>query len=185
MKVLFTVIAIVALFSSTLSFDVTSSVDFNTLPVGAIVERDVLYLNEFTQLTTNGKLNIKKSMFTDSSTTIQSSGLGDAVFYFDTSAVSVTGLYLMGASDNAPVIVTTFDFDGLKQNVITTNNTWSLPVMMTNENSMSGFRVSSKESEITGISLTYNKVLPVPLPVGVWLFGIGLIGLWAYNKLKM
>jgi len=182
MKNLFiSTLAVLSIFISSISFGATVSFDFDSLTAGTVTSATPVSLNSFTTLSTDGEIEIGSPLFGGSGLNILGFGSGDAIFSFDTSAVSVTSITLEGSSNNVPVIITTFDLGGLVQDSIQTDNSWSLPATLTNTSPISSINVRLLESEISNLSITYSAV---PVPAAIWLFGSGLIALAGLFRLK-
>ncbi|VAW67630.1 hypothetical protein MNBD_GAMMA08-3037 [hydrothermal vent metagenome] len=175
--------AVACLSISSLSQAITVDINFNSLPQANISPGDTYTINAFTTLTTEDFVGVGPGLFDETITAIGSGG-GTAIFTFDTSAVNVTSISLGGASNNAPVTITTFDFIGDQLDTFDTDNNWTEIATLTNASPLSFFSVRLLESEISSLSFTYTNVdpgnggtSPVPVPAAIWLFGTGLIGL--------
>ena len=182
-KVIYTALAVMGLFASTLSNAATVAIDFNALTAGTITSTVTTELNSFTTLSSDGEIEIGTPLFGGSTLTILGFGAGDAIFTFDAN-VAVTSITLAGVSSNASVDITTFDLNGDQQDFFRTDNNWTSATTLSNLNPIGSFSVRLLESEISSISITYENVAAVPVPAALWLFGSGLIGLAGIARRK-
>jgi len=175
-KAIYTALAVMGLFASTLSNAATVAIDFNSLTASTITSTATTELNSFTTLSSDGEIEIGNPLFSGSTLTILGFGSGDAIFTFDAS-VAVTSITLGGISNNAAVDITTFDLSGAEQDFFRTDSGWTSATTLSNPNPIGSFSVRLLESEISSLSITYENVAAVPVPAALWLFGSGLIGL--------
>jgi len=184
-----------SIFSISLANAATVTIDIDNIPEQLVTSTSNVSLNSFTSLTTNGELSIGPSFFSgEPNSGIGGSFSGDAIFTFDTSAVTVTEITLIGRSNNADVAITTFDLNGdLQDEFFTTDYldangnpdfSWTLPSTISNPSPVSQFMVELLEGEIYEVTFTYENVTAVPVPAALFLFGSGLIGLATIARRK-
>jgi len=182
-------------FSISTSNAATVTIDIDNIAEQIVTGSSNVALNSFTSLTTDGELFIGPSMFSgEPNSGISGANFGDAIFTFDTSAVSVTGITLVGRSNNADVTITTFDLNGAFQDELFTGDFlnsngnpdlgWTLPSTIDNPSPISQFIVELLEGEIYEMTFTYDEITAVPVPAAVILFSSGLIGLAAVARRK-